>query len=77
MNLPTVSTSHSYTYGGCPTAWIFEKIPITEEEARGYMNAFTSLSKNDWALERRRRLKKAYIVRQYPKFLDYSANAMT
>eukprot|EP00959_Pyramimonas_sp_CCMP1952_P093437 1955625-Pyramimonas_sp.AAC.1 len=38
MNLPTVSTSHPYTYDEYRAAWIFEKNPITEEEARGYMN---------------------------------------
>eukprot|EP00959_Pyramimonas_sp_CCMP1952_P319096 6676580-Pyramimonas_sp.AAC.1 len=38
-----------------PPAWIFEKHPITGEEARGYMNVFTSLTRNDWALEQRRR----------------------
>eukprot|EP00959_Pyramimonas_sp_CCMP1952_P043521 910200-Pyramimonas_sp.AAC.1 len=55
MNLPTVSTSHPYTHDEYPTTWIFERNPITEEEARGYMNAFTSLSRNNWVLEQRRR----------------------
>eukprot|EP00959_Pyramimonas_sp_CCMP1952_P471829 9499045-Pyramimonas_sp.AAC.1 len=48
MTLPTVSTSHPCTHDEYPTAWIFEASPITEEEARGYTNAFTSLSRNDW-----------------------------
>eukprot|EP00959_Pyramimonas_sp_CCMP1952_P154881 3240447-Pyramimonas_sp.AAC.1 len=55
MNLPIVSTSHPCTYGEYPTAWIFEANSITEEEAPGYMNAFTSLSRHDWVLEQRRR----------------------
>eukprot|EP00959_Pyramimonas_sp_CCMP1952_P458867 9477331-Pyramimonas_sp.AAC.1 len=55
MSLPTVSRSHPYTYDEYPTAWISEKNPITEEEARGYMTAFTSLSRNEWVLEQRRR----------------------
>eukprot|EP00959_Pyramimonas_sp_CCMP1952_P013979 295636-Pyramimonas_sp.AAC.1 len=33
----------------------FEKQLITEEEARGYMNVFTSLTRNEWVLEQRRR----------------------
>eukprot|EP00959_Pyramimonas_sp_CCMP1952_P262057 5479973-Pyramimonas_sp.AAC.1 len=57
MNIPTVSTSHPYTYDGYPAARIFEKSPITEEEVRGGA-------------------AKAHAVRQYPKSLDYSANAM-
>eukprot|EP00959_Pyramimonas_sp_CCMP1952_P119762 2504154-Pyramimonas_sp.AAC.1 len=55
MNLPSTSASRPCTYDECPTAWIFEKNPITEEEARGYMGVFTSLSRNDWALEQWRR----------------------
>eukprot|EP00959_Pyramimonas_sp_CCMP1952_P421494 8830047-Pyramimonas_sp.AAC.1 len=55
LNLPTTSASHSRTYDEYPTAWIFERSPTTEEEARGYTNVFTSLSRNDWALEQRRR----------------------
>eukprot|EP00959_Pyramimonas_sp_CCMP1952_P234668 4903221-Pyramimonas_sp.AAC.1 len=55
LNLPTTSASRPYTYDEYPTAWIFEKNPITEEGARGYMNVFTSLSRNDWVLEQRRR----------------------
>eukprot|EP00959_Pyramimonas_sp_CCMP1952_P398488 8349956-Pyramimonas_sp.AAC.1 len=47
IHLPTVSTSHPYTYDEYPTARISENNPITEEEARGYMNAFTPLSRND------------------------------
>eukprot|EP00959_Pyramimonas_sp_CCMP1952_P449391 9409693-Pyramimonas_sp.AAC.1 len=48
MNMPTTSAVRPYTYDQYPTAWIFEKTPITEQEARGYMNVFTSLSRNDW-----------------------------
>eukprot|EP00959_Pyramimonas_sp_CCMP1952_P285972 5979682-Pyramimonas_sp.AAC.1 len=55
MNMPTTSASRPYTYDEYPTAWTFETSPITEEEARGYMNVFTSLSRNDWVLEQRRR----------------------
>eukprot|EP00959_Pyramimonas_sp_CCMP1952_P281686 5887905-Pyramimonas_sp.AAC.1 len=55
LNLPTTPTSHPCTYDEYPTAWIFEKNPFTEEEARGYTDVFTSLSRNDWALEQRRR----------------------
>eukprot|EP00959_Pyramimonas_sp_CCMP1952_P055234 1154712-Pyramimonas_sp.AAC.1 len=55
LNLFTASASHPYMHGECPTAWIFEKKPIAEAEARGYMNVFTSLSSNDWVLEQGRR----------------------
>eukprot|EP00959_Pyramimonas_sp_CCMP1952_P425592 8914737-Pyramimonas_sp.AAC.1 len=55
MNMPTVSTSHPYTHDEYPAACTFEKSLITEEEARGYMNAFTSLSRNEWVLDQRRR----------------------
>eukprot|EP00959_Pyramimonas_sp_CCMP1952_P152476 3190326-Pyramimonas_sp.AAC.1 len=55
MNMPTTSASRPYTYDEYPTAWIFEKSPTMGEEARGYMNVFTSLSRNDWVLEQRRR----------------------
>eukprot|EP00959_Pyramimonas_sp_CCMP1952_P089564 1873631-Pyramimonas_sp.AAC.1 len=34
---------------------LLKQKPITEEEARGCMNVFTSLSRNDWAWEQRRR----------------------
>eukprot|EP00959_Pyramimonas_sp_CCMP1952_P328046 6867549-Pyramimonas_sp.AAC.1 len=60
MNLPTASTSHPYTYDEYRIDLILESNPITEEEARGYMNAFTSLSRNAWVLEQRGRKKKAY-----------------
>eukprot|EP00959_Pyramimonas_sp_CCMP1952_P416785 8731863-Pyramimonas_sp.AAC.1 len=55
LNVPTSPASGPCAYNEYPTAWIFEKNPITEEEARGYMNVFTSLSRNDWVLEQRRR----------------------
>eukprot|EP00959_Pyramimonas_sp_CCMP1952_P097502 2038161-Pyramimonas_sp.AAC.1 len=55
LNLPTSSASRPYTYDEYPAARIFERSPITEEEARGYMNVSTSLSRNDWVLEQRRR----------------------
>eukprot|EP00959_Pyramimonas_sp_CCMP1952_P199189 4166395-Pyramimonas_sp.AAC.1 len=38
-----------------------EKNPTTEEEARGYMNVLTSLSRNKWVLEQRRR-KGMYVT---------------
>eukprot|EP00959_Pyramimonas_sp_CCMP1952_P175193 3661185-Pyramimonas_sp.AAC.1 len=41
-------------YDEYPTAWVFEKSPITEEAARGYMKVSTSLSRKDWVLEQRR-----------------------
>eukprot|EP00959_Pyramimonas_sp_CCMP1952_P230269 4814352-Pyramimonas_sp.AAC.1 len=53
LNLPTTSTSHPYMYDEYHAAWTFEKNPITEEEARGYMQVFTPLSINGWALEQR------------------------
>eukprot|EP00959_Pyramimonas_sp_CCMP1952_P088574 1853077-Pyramimonas_sp.AAC.1 len=55
LNLPLSSTSQPYMYYEFHTAWTFEKNPVTEEEARGYMNAFTRLSRSDWVLEQRRR----------------------
>eukprot|EP00959_Pyramimonas_sp_CCMP1952_P101273 2118677-Pyramimonas_sp.AAC.1 len=54
MSLPTASTSHPYTRDEYPTACVFERNPITEEEARGYMNIFIPLSRHEWALEHRR-----------------------
>eukprot|EP00959_Pyramimonas_sp_CCMP1952_P286681 5994592-Pyramimonas_sp.AAC.1 len=48
LNLPTTSASRPYTHDEYPTAWTFGKDPISEEQARGYMNVFTSLSRNDW-----------------------------
>eukprot|EP00959_Pyramimonas_sp_CCMP1952_P355110 7438431-Pyramimonas_sp.AAC.1 len=55
MSVPTTSALRPCTYDQYPTAGIFEKMPIAEEEARGYMNVFTSLSTNHWLLEQRRR----------------------
>eukprot|EP00959_Pyramimonas_sp_CCMP1952_P312058 6531236-Pyramimonas_sp.AAC.1 len=49
LNLLTAPTSHPYMHDEYHEAWIFGKDP------RGYMNAVTSLSRNDWALEQRRR----------------------
>eukprot|EP00959_Pyramimonas_sp_CCMP1952_P358200 7500257-Pyramimonas_sp.AAC.1 len=40
MSMPTTSASRPHAYDGYPTAWICEKNPISEEEARGYMNNF-------------------------------------
>eukprot|EP00959_Pyramimonas_sp_CCMP1952_P074229 1551290-Pyramimonas_sp.AAC.1 len=48
MNMPLASAPHPHMHDEYPTAWIFEKNPTTEEEARGYMNVFTSLTRNDW-----------------------------
>eukprot|EP00959_Pyramimonas_sp_CCMP1952_P072722 1519423-Pyramimonas_sp.AAC.1 len=55
LNSPTTSTSHPYTHDEYPTAWILDRNSFTEEEARGDMNVFTSLSRDDWALEQRGR----------------------
>eukprot|EP00959_Pyramimonas_sp_CCMP1952_P244613 5113210-Pyramimonas_sp.AAC.1 len=55
MSMPTTSALRPRTCDKYPTAWISEKKLTTEQEARGYMNVFTSLSRNDWALEQRRR----------------------
>eukprot|EP00959_Pyramimonas_sp_CCMP1952_P139832 2926219-Pyramimonas_sp.AAC.1 len=54
-NMPLASAPRPHVHDEYPTAWTFEKIPITEEEARGCMNVFTSLTRNDWVLEQRRR----------------------
>eukprot|EP00959_Pyramimonas_sp_CCMP1952_P082493 1723849-Pyramimonas_sp.AAC.1 len=53
--MPLASAPHPHMHDEHPKAWTFEKNPITEEEARGCMNVFTSLTRNDWALEQRRR----------------------
>eukprot|EP00959_Pyramimonas_sp_CCMP1952_P207441 4339376-Pyramimonas_sp.AAC.1 len=53
--MPTTSATRPRMYDEYPTAWILEKNLIAEEEARGYMNVFTSLSRNDWVLEQKRR----------------------
>eukprot|EP00959_Pyramimonas_sp_CCMP1952_P368148 7711835-Pyramimonas_sp.AAC.1 len=55
INLPLSSAPRPRMRDECPAAWIFEKNPIAEEEARGCMNVFTPLARNDWVLERRRR----------------------
>eukprot|EP00959_Pyramimonas_sp_CCMP1952_P419766 8792454-Pyramimonas_sp.AAC.1 len=55
MNVPTTSASRPCAYDKYPAAWIFEKSPIAEAETRGYINVFTSLSRNDWVLGQRRR----------------------
>eukprot|EP00959_Pyramimonas_sp_CCMP1952_P005787 121199-Pyramimonas_sp.AAC.1 len=51
----SLSSQHPHMYDEHPSAWVCEKHPITEEEARGYMSALTSLRRNDWVLEQRRR----------------------
>eukprot|EP00959_Pyramimonas_sp_CCMP1952_P008255 172619-Pyramimonas_sp.AAC.1 len=43
MNAPTTSASRPYTHDEYPKALVFEKNPITEEEASGYMNVSTSV----------------------------------
>eukprot|EP00959_Pyramimonas_sp_CCMP1952_P271712 5680870-Pyramimonas_sp.AAC.1 len=55
LNMPAASASRPCTFNEHPTAWIFEKSPIAEEGARGYMHVFPSLSRTDWVLEQRRR----------------------
>eukprot|EP00959_Pyramimonas_sp_CCMP1952_P101115 2115224-Pyramimonas_sp.AAC.1 len=55
LNMPTTSVSRPCAYDEYPTAWIFEGNPIAEEGARGCIDVFTSLSRNDWVLEQRRR----------------------
>eukprot|EP00959_Pyramimonas_sp_CCMP1952_P007707 160847-Pyramimonas_sp.AAC.1 len=55
MNLPLSSAPHPHMYDEYSTAWIFERNPITEEEARGYIGVFTPLTRDDWVLEQRRR----------------------
>eukprot|EP00959_Pyramimonas_sp_CCMP1952_P266932 5580795-Pyramimonas_sp.AAC.1 len=34
---------------------LLKRVLVRKEEGRGYMNVFTSLSRNDWVLELRRR----------------------
>eukprot|EP00959_Pyramimonas_sp_CCMP1952_P448564 9392408-Pyramimonas_sp.AAC.1 len=53
--MPLTSAPRPHMYDEYPMAWIFEKNLITEEDARGHMNVFTSLTRNGWALEQRRR----------------------
>eukprot|EP00959_Pyramimonas_sp_CCMP1952_P007495 156798-Pyramimonas_sp.AAC.1 len=55
INVPLASAPRPHMHDEYPAAWIFEKSPNAEEEARGYMNVFTSLTRSDWLLERRRR----------------------
>eukprot|EP00959_Pyramimonas_sp_CCMP1952_P023207 488213-Pyramimonas_sp.AAC.2 len=55
LNLPTTSASCRFTYDEYPSAWAFERNPIAEEEARGCINVFASLSRNDWVLDQGRR----------------------
>eukprot|EP00959_Pyramimonas_sp_CCMP1952_P163727 3422913-Pyramimonas_sp.AAC.1 len=53
--MPLASAPRPHMYGEYPTAWVFDENPTTEEEACGYMNVPTSLTRDDWALEQRRR----------------------
>eukprot|EP00959_Pyramimonas_sp_CCMP1952_P339999 7120665-Pyramimonas_sp.AAC.1 len=55
MNVPLTSEPRPNMYDEYPTALILEKNPTTEKETRGYMNVFTSLTRNDWASGQRRR----------------------
>eukprot|EP00959_Pyramimonas_sp_CCMP1952_P120379 2517229-Pyramimonas_sp.AAC.1 len=43
------------TYDEYPSAWISQKYPIAEEGARGYMNVFKLLTRDERVLEQRRR----------------------
>eukprot|EP00959_Pyramimonas_sp_CCMP1952_P234472 4899219-Pyramimonas_sp.AAC.1 len=45
MNMPTTSASRSCTYDEYPTAWIFEKNPITEEGPRIHERLHVSVKK--------------------------------
>eukprot|EP00959_Pyramimonas_sp_CCMP1952_P274693 5742334-Pyramimonas_sp.AAC.1 len=42
MNAPLSRAQHPHMHDEYPSAWIFEKNPITEEEALGCMSVFTS-----------------------------------
>eukprot|EP00959_Pyramimonas_sp_CCMP1952_P324760 6797764-Pyramimonas_sp.AAC.1 len=55
MNLPLSSAQHPHVHDEYPPAWIFEKNPIAEAEARGYTNVFTPLTRSDLVLEQWRR----------------------
>eukprot|EP00959_Pyramimonas_sp_CCMP1952_P200574 4195336-Pyramimonas_sp.AAC.1 len=50
-----LSPHHPQIYDEFPSAWIFQRQPITEEGARGYMDVFTSLTRNELVLEQTRR----------------------
>eukprot|EP00959_Pyramimonas_sp_CCMP1952_P408669 8564505-Pyramimonas_sp.AAC.1 len=50
-----LSQHNPHMYDEYPPAWIFQRQLITEEEARGSMHVFTSLTRNEWVLEQRRR----------------------
>eukprot|EP00959_Pyramimonas_sp_CCMP1952_P449870 9419566-Pyramimonas_sp.AAC.1 len=41
-------------YDECSSAWTCQNNSITEEEARGRMNVFTSLTRDQWELEQSR-----------------------
>eukprot|EP00959_Pyramimonas_sp_CCMP1952_P226795 4741877-Pyramimonas_sp.AAC.1 len=53
--MPLSSAPHLNMCVEYSTAWIFEKNPTTEEEARGCMSVFAPLTRNDWVLGQRRR----------------------
>eukprot|EP00959_Pyramimonas_sp_CCMP1952_P442845 9270485-Pyramimonas_sp.AAC.1 len=55
MNMPLASAPRPHVHDEYPAAWISEKNPPAEEGPRGDMNVFTSLMRNDWAFELRRR----------------------
>eukprot|EP00959_Pyramimonas_sp_CCMP1952_P202676 4238308-Pyramimonas_sp.AAC.1 len=51
MNMPPSSAQRPHMCDEYPSAWIFEKNPVAEEGARGCMNVFASLTRNDWVSE--------------------------
>eukprot|EP00959_Pyramimonas_sp_CCMP1952_P421792 8836275-Pyramimonas_sp.AAC.1 len=55
MNVPLTSAPRPHMKDEYHTAWIFEKNPVTGEEARGCMNVFTPLTRIDSVFEQRRR----------------------
>eukprot|EP00959_Pyramimonas_sp_CCMP1952_P048580 1014311-Pyramimonas_sp.AAC.1 len=48
-----LAEQHPYRHDEYPSSWISPKHPITQEEATGYMNVFTSIARDQWALYQR------------------------
>eukprot|EP00959_Pyramimonas_sp_CCMP1952_P060366 1261246-Pyramimonas_sp.AAC.2 len=62
-------------YGVHPSSWVFQKHPITEEEARRYAHVFTSRSWDQRALDTG--AARACAARRCPLCRAYSVNDMS
>eukprot|EP00959_Pyramimonas_sp_CCMP1952_P253925 5304877-Pyramimonas_sp.AAC.1 len=49
-NIPQAQ-QHPFRYDECTHDLILQQYPVTEEEHRAHMRAFTCVKKNEWALD--------------------------